>query len=117
MEEPREKLTQKSNNITETPMRGQTAAITTNMKNSKKEQDPPKKSRNMRKKGLLEFFGEGPRVPTPSTEGTMIKAVKKQRDKRANRDTGTKKRESSELDKSTHRKTKDQMMMTQKNTK
>jgi hypothetical protein len=47
----------------------------------------------MRKKGLLEFFGEGPCMQAPSTVGTPIKAVKKRRDKRANGDTATKKRE------------------------
>ncbi len=52
----------------------------------------------------MEFFGEGPRVLAPSTEGTSIKAVKKWRDKRANKDTCTKKRESSKSDESTHQK-------------
>ncbi len=42
MEEPREKLAQKSNNITETPMRSQVVAIMPNAKNSKREHDPPK---------------------------------------------------------------------------
>jgi hypothetical protein len=80
------------------------AAITPNAKNNKREQNLPNKSRNMRKKGLLEFFGDGPHVPALSMEGTLIKAAKKQRDKRANRDTGTKMRESYESDKSTHQK-------------
>jgi hypothetical protein len=67
-------------------------AITPNAKKaSKREQDPPKKSRSMRKKGLLKFFGEGPRMPAPTTEGTPIKAVTKRRDKRFDGDTNSNK--------------------------
>ncbi len=58
----------------------------------------------MRKKGLLKFFGEGPLVLVPTTEGTPIKAVTKRRDKRSNGNTNSKKRESVELEKSAQRK-------------
>jgi hypothetical protein len=62
----------KSRVITETPARNLSVAITPNAKKaSKREQDPPKKfkkSRSMRKKGLLKSFGEEPRVPAPTTE-------------------------------------------------
>jgi hypothetical protein len=51
MAEQRKKLAQKSNNITGTMMRGPTAAITPNTKKtSEREQDPAKKSRNMRRR-------------------------------------------------------------------
>jgi hypothetical protein len=60
MAEPREKLPQKSKDTTETPTRDILAAITPNTKKaSKREQDPPTKSRSMRKKGLLIFLGRG----------------------------------------------------------
>jgi hypothetical protein len=105
MAEPREKLAQKSGDITETPVRNLLAAITPNAKkSSKREQDPPIKSRSMRKKGLLKFFGEGPRVPASTTEGTLIKAVTKRREMRSNKDTYSKKRESVESDQSSQRK-------------
>jgi hypothetical protein len=52
-----------------------------------------KKLRNMKKKGLLKFFGEGPCMLAPSMEGTPIEAVKKQRDKRADGLSDSKKRE------------------------
>ncbi len=83
MAEPREKLARKSKDITETQTRNLLAAITPNAKKaSNREQDLPQKSRSMRKKGLLKFFGEGPHMPAPTTEGTPtpIKAVTKRRD-------------------------------------
>jgi hypothetical protein len=67
----------KSNDITRTPARGQALAIMPNeKKRSKREQGSAKKSRQGRKKGLLEFFGDGPWVNAPSTEGTPIKTAK-----------------------------------------
>ena len=41
-------------------------------KTSKREQGLAKKSRQGRKKALLEFFGGGPRVKDSSTDGTPI---------------------------------------------
>jgi hypothetical protein len=84
MSETRGKLVCKSDYITETPMRGMAAKFTPNAKKiSEREQDSAKKTRHMKKKGLLKFFREGPRVPAPSAEGTPIKAVKKRRDNKA----------------------------------
>ncbi len=84
MAESREKVAQKSGDKTEIQARNLSVAITLNAKKaSKREQDPPKKSRSMRKKGMLKFFGEGPQVPAPTTEGTPIKAVTKRRDKKS----------------------------------
>jgi hypothetical protein len=69
--------TRKSDDVTRTPTRGQALAITPNKKKmSKREQGSAKKSRQGRKKGLLEFFGDEPRVKAPSTEGTPIKTTK-----------------------------------------
>ncbi len=101
----REKSAQKSGDITKTPARNLSAAIMPNAKKaSEREQDPPQKSRSMRKKGLLKFFGEGPCVPAPTTEGTLIKAVTKWRDKRSGGNTNSKKRESVKSDESAQRK-------------
>jgi hypothetical protein len=50
-------------------MRGLMAAITPNAKKTARgNRIQQKKSRNMRKKGLLKFFWEGPCVPAPFTE-------------------------------------------------
>ncbi len=38
-------------------------------------QSTAKKSCSARKQGLMAFFGEGARVPPPSTDGTPIDAV------------------------------------------
>jgi hypothetical protein len=54
-----------------------------------------KKIKEHEKKGM-KFLRELPCVPAPSTEGTPIEAVKKQRDKRANGLSDSKKRESKE---------------------
>jgi hypothetical protein len=60
MAEPKEKLVQKSNNITGTPMRGLVAAITLNVKNTgKREQDPRKKIEEHEKEGTVEVFWGG----------------------------------------------------------
>ncbi len=50
-------------------------------KTSKREQSAAKKSRQVRKKGLLQYFGDGLCVQPPSTEGTTIDAVKMRREK------------------------------------
>jgi hypothetical protein len=105
MVEPREKFAQKSKDIMETPGRNLSAAIIRNTKKARKrEQDPPKKSRSMKKKGLLKFFGEGPWVPAPTTKGKPIKAVTKRRDNISNGNTDSKKREPVKSDKSAQRK-------------
>jgi hypothetical protein len=89
----------KSDNITRTPMRGQALTIMTNKKKtSEREQGSAKKSRQGRKKGLLEFFGDGPRVKAPSTEGTPIETAKNQNERMPSSINTTKKRDS---DKST----------------
>ncbi len=70
----------KSNDITRTSIRGQAPATTPNeKKTNKREQGSAKKSREGRKKGLLEFFGGGPRVKAPSTDGTPIETIKNRR--------------------------------------
>ena len=105
MAESREKVAQKSGDKTEIQARNLSVAITLNAKKaSKREQDPPKKSRSMRKKGLLKVFGEGLCMPVPTTEGTPLKAVTKRRDKRSNGSTDSKKRESVKSDESAQRK-------------
>jgi hypothetical protein len=69
----------KSDDITRTPTRGQALAITpSKKKTSKREQGSAKKSRQGRKKGLLEFFVDGPQVKAPATDGTPIKTAKNQ---------------------------------------
>jgi hypothetical protein len=103
--EPREKSAQKSKDKMETLARNLSGAITPNKKKaSKREQDLPKRSWSMRKKGLLKFFGEGPHVPAPTTEGTPIEAATKRRDKRPSGNTNSKKRKPVELDVSAQRK-------------
>jgi hypothetical protein len=103
--EPRGKSACKSNKITSTPMRGRALAITPNAKKaSKREQSLAKKSRKMRKKGLLEYFGDGPRVQGPSTKGALIKAVKNRREKNGRDSNLTKKKDSSKQNKAIGRK-------------
>jgi hypothetical protein len=63
-----------------------------------------KKSRQGRKKGLLEFFGGGPRVKAPSTDGTPIETVKNRRKKTGPGNEPTKKRDSSGQNKDIGRK-------------
>jgi hypothetical protein len=86
----------KSNNITRMPIRGQAPATTPNeKKTSKREQGSAKKSRQGRKKGLLEFFGDGPLVKAPSTDGMPIETVKNRREKTGPGNKPTKRRDSS----------------------
>ncbi len=75
MAEPSEKLAQKSNGKKGTLMRGLTAAITPNAKKTSKKGQDPAKDQGREKEGTVEVFGEGPCVPGPSTEGTLIVAV------------------------------------------
>ncbi len=95
----------KSDNITRTPIRGQAPATTPNKKkSSKREQGSAKKSRQGRKKGLLEFFGGGPWVKAPSTDGMPIETVKNGREKTGPGNESTKKRDSSEQNEDIGRK-------------
>jgi hypothetical protein len=68
------------------------------MPNEKKTSERAKKSRQGRKKGLFEFFGDGPRVKAPSTEGAPIKIAKNRNERTLSSINTTKKRDS---DKST----------------
>ncbi len=87
--------TKKSNDITRTPTRGQALAITPNKKKtSKREQGSVKKSRQGRKKGLLEFFGDRPRVKAPSTEGMPIETTKNQNERTPSSKNTTRKKDS-----------------------
>jgi hypothetical protein len=82
-------------------MREMTAEITPNAKKyCKREEDSAKKTRHMKKKELLKFFGEGPQVPAPLTEGTSIKVVKKRRDNKADGSPGLRKRDPATSDES-----------------
>jgi hypothetical protein len=84
----------KSNDITKTPIRGQAPATTPNEKKTgEREQGSAEKSRQGRKKGLLEFFGGSPRVKAPSTDGTPIETVKNRREKTGPGNNPTKKRD------------------------
>jgi hypothetical protein len=95
----------KSTDITKTPIRGQAPATTPNKKKTgKREQGMAKKSRQGRKKGLLEFFGGSPRVKAPSTDGTPIETLKNRREKTGPDNDPTKKRDSSGQNKAIRRK-------------
>ncbi len=50
--------------------------------NREREQDPPKKSRGDIKKEIKDYFGEGKRVFTPSTEGDPVTTVVQRRKSR-----------------------------------
>jgi hypothetical protein len=69
----------KSNKIAATLTQGPSAEVTPRLKVNEREQAQAKKIKQARKKGLEDFFGQGPRVPAPSWEGTPINAVDKQR--------------------------------------
>jgi hypothetical protein len=68
----------KSNEITRTPARLTLAAVTP--KANKQEQANSKKSKQIRKQQLEEYFGWGPQVTALSREGTPIEAVLQQRE-------------------------------------
>jgi hypothetical protein len=82
------KAAQKSNDITGTPGRNRTTEVTPNAKQtSKREQDSTKKSKKDKKNNLPKYFGNGARVPAPTSKGTPINAVTQRgesRDKRNN---------------------------------
>ncbi len=58
--------------------------VTPSTKMSKREQANAKKIKQGKKKGLEDFFGQGPRVSAPSREGTPINALVQQRENRSN---------------------------------
>jgi hypothetical protein len=90
--ETRGKLALKSDDITKMPMQGALKDITpSSKKTEEREQSAAKKSCQVRKQSLLKFFGEGPQVQPPPTEGTPIKAVKMQRMTKSG-DSGSKKK-------------------------
>ncbi len=72
----------KSNKITTTPMQGSFAVVTPSTKISEREQATTKNIKQVKKKGLEAYFGQGPWVPGPSQEGTSINAVEQQRENR-----------------------------------
>ncbi len=91
MQEDGGELSRKSDKIMKTPMRGSSAVVTPSTKISKREQAQAKKIKQGKKKGLADFFGQGPRVPAPLREGTLINAVIQQRENRiANYEVGDK---------------------------
>jgi hypothetical protein len=71
-------------------------------------------SRQGRKKGLLEFFGGGPWVKAPSTDGMPIKTVKNRRETTGPGNKPIKKRDSSRQNKDIGRKTLGRTMGNQK---
>ncbi len=74
----RGKGARKSADITATPMR---AEVTPNGKQGREhEQEAPKKSWGIVKKGLDDYFGKGKRIPTPSTKGDPVTTVSQRRD-------------------------------------
>ncbi len=90
--------------ITETPAK-LTAKITPNTKKtSKREQDQTKKSRHVRKQGLLDFFGKGVQVPAPTKKGMPIEAVTKKEGHLEENSPDSRKRESTNQRGGTQRK-------------
>ncbi len=75
------KVARKSGEITQTPTRNPSAAVTPSMKVSKREQAEAKKVKQIRRKELEAYFGKGPCVQAPPREGTPINTVLKQRGK------------------------------------
>ncbi len=77
----RGKGTCKSANITATLMR---VEVTLNGKQGReREQEAPKKSRGIVKKGLDDYFGKGKRIPAPSTKGGPVTTVVQRRNSRS----------------------------------
>jgi hypothetical protein len=64
------------------PQRKAISRGNTQHKISKREQAKAEKNKQGKKKGLANFFGQGPRVPALPREGTPIKAVVQQRENR-----------------------------------
>ncbi len=86
MKEGEGKAVRKSDEITETPARPISAAVTP--KASEREQANTKKLKQIRKQQLEEYFGQGPRVMAPSKEGTPIDAVLQCRERGLDHDEG-----------------------------
>jgi hypothetical protein len=87
MEKEREGIAAcKSNEITGTPAYSISRAVTP--KAHEREQANHKKSKQIRKQQLEEFFGQGPRVTAPSKEGTPIHAVLQCRERALDHDEG-----------------------------
>jgi hypothetical protein len=99
MKEGEGKAVRKSDEITETPARPISAAVTP--KASEREQANTKKSKQIRKQQLEEYFGQGPRVTAPSKEGTPIDAVLQRRERGLNHDEGKRGETTSSSDKAT----------------
>ncbi len=62
---------------------GPFAVVAPSTKASQREQANTKKTKQVKRKGLEAFFGQGPRVPGPSREGTPIDAVIQRRENRS----------------------------------
>ena len=73
------KASRKSDEIAATPMRGTMADVTPRSTISEREQANSKKARQVKKKGLENYFGVGARVPPPSLEGSPADAVGKRK--------------------------------------
>lgn len=73
------KASRKSDEIAETPRRGTMADVTPRSTISEREQANSKKARQVKKKGLENYFGVGARVPPPSLEGSPADAVGKRK--------------------------------------
>ncbi len=71
-----------SNKIAQTPTQGFSAEVTPSAKMSKREQVHYKKRKQDKKKELVFFFGQGPRVPALLQEGTPIDVVVQIRENR-----------------------------------
>ncbi len=78
----------KSNEIATTPTQGSSAVVTPSTKMREREQANAKKIKQGKKKGLEEFFSQGPWVSAPLWEGTPINAVIQQRENRSNNSKG-----------------------------
>jgi hypothetical protein len=103
--EMRGKLACKSNDITRTLMQGASKDIMpVSMKTGEREQSAAKRSCQVRKQGLLKFFGEGPKVQPPYTEGTPIATAKMQRTTKSGNSISKKKRDTSNGNKTIGRK-------------
>jgi hypothetical protein len=73
----------KSDKIATTLTQGSSAVVTPSTKMSEWEQVNAKKIKQGKKKGLEEFFSQGPRVSAPLREGTLTNAVVQQRENRS----------------------------------
>jgi hypothetical protein len=77
------KAAQKSDNKIGMPGRNRMTEVTPNTKQtSEREQDSAKKSKKDKKNNLFKYFGDGARVPAPTSKGTPIDAVTQRRESR-----------------------------------